>query len=535
MTDNGAAHIDQHADGYMDIPISDVLGALYPDPNELICLRGFKPKGAPDDPQFFPIKKAVTRVQLSSNYALQRELKAINKTRGLYFVVNGVEDRKRKYAERAIEIACNIISEAPDGSRHHARLRGSRLLGGYIAGGMLTEFEARNALESAVRGNTDNFRDAMKTIDSGLKYGLSSPITFEQLERAREAYFQRHQRQARPIVKPTSPEERRARREALRQMTAAAISHGINSISREISQCTDILNFIFSRSRCPVEVKEFILAVIGAVQEKTQSGSEDDWFEANDFEIGKRMRGDNDDKPDRVMSRKEIEAAARREGVSIGEFRAKYERRRSERIKKAAQRKRAKTDEWQKRTGYIFVESQNGSKKEGQDFDTRYRVPMLIEAAEALLIAREKLTGPGNPKKIVQGEAKAALARLEGTLVKRDRFKRPGRDAKSVFESNHKLIFTKFRKNLHLAPHIGIDPIEYYGEFSAETKANVSALGFNVDSDEQSSVHREQKNNMDKTPTGCVRQGERLTMPVFKRKSCNCKNKQKCGHKEIWY
>jgi sugar diacid utilization regulator len=101
------------------------------------------------------------------------------------------EARRRKYAERAIEVACNIISEASDGSRHEARRRASNLLGGYIGGNQLSETVARAALESAVRCNTDSFQDAMKTIDSGLKHGQKQPITFEQKERERDEYLQR--------------------------------------------------------------------------------------------------------------------------------------------------------------------------------------------------------------------------------------------------------------------------------------------------------------------------------------------------------
>lgn len=342
------------------VTLSDFLAAFYPGANDPIRLRAFKPKGVPDGPLFFTKKIGITRAQLSEHDGLQSELKAINETRGLYFVVNSggdcdaditrvtsffaeiddlpveqqlemfltapllpsilnltrksvhsywlplgdctieqwveiqtrlishfgsdktiknpsrvmrlpyfdhihyvketgelerkrvelysfdanrrytveqmleafpaiekeqqeskaqeyeseknkarfwtgfacgderAEARRHKYAARAIEVACNIISDAPDGSRHDARRRASVLLGGYISGGMLTESEARAALENAVRSNTDSsITDVMKTIESGLKHGQRTPITFEQKEYERTEYLRRR---SKPIL-----------------------------------------------------------------------------------------------------------------------------------------------------------------------------------------------------------------------------------------------------------------------------------------------------------------------------------------------
>ena len=65
------------------------------------------------------------------------------------------------------------------GTRHETRLKAARLLGGYVAGGILTYDEAYAALEAAVARNTDDFARSMKTIVDGLAYGKQDAITLE--------------------------------------------------------------------------------------------------------------------------------------------------------------------------------------------------------------------------------------------------------------------------------------------------------------------------------------------------------------------
>ena len=70
------------------ITLRDFLGAFYPDEDEKIYLRAFKAKAAPDTPDNCPHIEVTTRRALAANATLQNRLAAINKTRGLYFVVN---------------------------------------------------------------------------------------------------------------------------------------------------------------------------------------------------------------------------------------------------------------------------------------------------------------------------------------------------------------------------------------------------------------------------------------------------------------
>lgn len=356
------------ADGFPVIPISDVLGAFYPDPNEDIRLRAFKPKGAPKGAIFSPEKIGVTRMRLARDMSLQSLLKKLNETRGLYFVVNAggdkdenitranaffaeiddlpideqlriilncplppsiliitrksvhaywlragdctieqwreiqgrligyfgsdptiknpsrvmrlpyfdhihyvpetgelerkrvemhlfepsrrytveqmfdafpavekdqqeqrheeqenqknkarfwtgfvcgdarAEDRRRSYGERALVTACNIIREAPNGQRFDARRRAGKLIGGYIAGGMVSYSEAYAALEDAVRGNTDSFADAIKVLKSAIEHGQTKPISFEEKEAERLAHIGQKKKKAilLPVLKPIS-------------------------------------------------------------------------------------------------------------------------------------------------------------------------------------------------------------------------------------------------------------------------------------------------------------------------------------------
>ena len=109
------------------------------------------------------------------------------------------EDRRRAYGERAIESARRTIYDSRPpvghgpgripGNRHEARRAAAYLLGGYVAGGLLSELEAYCALEDAVRANTDNPSSAMQTIRDCLEAGKSEPITFEDKERERETYL----------------------------------------------------------------------------------------------------------------------------------------------------------------------------------------------------------------------------------------------------------------------------------------------------------------------------------------------------------
>ncbi len=68
--------------------LTDFLEPFFPDYLEPIHLRAFKPKGAPDIPEFKAEKLTFSREQLENDPDAGRRLQELNQTRGLYFVVN---------------------------------------------------------------------------------------------------------------------------------------------------------------------------------------------------------------------------------------------------------------------------------------------------------------------------------------------------------------------------------------------------------------------------------------------------------------
>jgi VirE N-terminal domain len=101
-------------------------------------------------------------------------------------------DRRTRYAAQAIHTAVQMIDSSILGNRHHHRLKASELLGGYIAGGILSYDDAYAALEQVVERNTDDFRRSMKTIEDGLRHGQTRPITLDELEAERQAWLDQH-------------------------------------------------------------------------------------------------------------------------------------------------------------------------------------------------------------------------------------------------------------------------------------------------------------------------------------------------------
>jgi hypothetical protein len=101
-------------------------------------------------------------------------------------------DWRPRYAQQAIDRAVRMIQEAPKGHQHYARLRAARLLGGYVAGGLLTEAEATDALRTPTEAQAEDVKAAMQTIADGLAYGQEAPITLAALEANRDAYRTHH-------------------------------------------------------------------------------------------------------------------------------------------------------------------------------------------------------------------------------------------------------------------------------------------------------------------------------------------------------
>jgi hypothetical protein len=106
-------------------------------------------------------------------------------------------DRRQRYAQQALATAIKLLDASADGIRDQQRLKASRLLGGYIAGGVLSEAEAKDGIAAAVERNTTKLQRAWRVVERGLQYGEATPITLDQLEAEyeqwRATYATRHQ------------------------------------------------------------------------------------------------------------------------------------------------------------------------------------------------------------------------------------------------------------------------------------------------------------------------------------------------------
>lgn len=88
---------------------------------------------------------------------------------------------------KKINVAANMIRNAPDKKKHEVLLKAARLMGGYIAGNLVDEQDAVNVLESEIKKrNIVDFPLAQKTIKDGITYGKSAPLA--DLERDAKVY-----------------------------------------------------------------------------------------------------------------------------------------------------------------------------------------------------------------------------------------------------------------------------------------------------------------------------------------------------------
>lgn len=107
-------------------------------------------------------------------------------------------DKSDEFIKRKLE---DMISIAPDGEKHNILLKASRLAGGYIAAGEISEFEAISILENAIKSRKiDDFYGAKKTIIDGIKYGQQSPIQLQKTnyKELQPVYQEKESVQAKP-------------------------------------------------------------------------------------------------------------------------------------------------------------------------------------------------------------------------------------------------------------------------------------------------------------------------------------------------
>jgi putative DNA primase/helicase len=97
------------------------------------------------------------------------------------------------YGQQAVEQAVKAVLEAADGTKHDTLLKQARLLGGYVAGGLLGEEVACEALETAINSRScDSYPAAYKTIRDGIKSGMTAPIDAQTIQQQRREYAARN-------------------------------------------------------------------------------------------------------------------------------------------------------------------------------------------------------------------------------------------------------------------------------------------------------------------------------------------------------
>jgi len=114
-------------------------------------------------------------------------------------------DRRHRYAQQAIETAIKLLDASVDGIRDQQRLKASRLLGGYIAGGVLSEAEAKAGIAAALERNTSDSARAWRVIARGLGYGETAPISLDDLDAEYERWRATHPA-PRPATTPAAQE-----------------------------------------------------------------------------------------------------------------------------------------------------------------------------------------------------------------------------------------------------------------------------------------------------------------------------------------
>lgn len=84
---------------------------------------------------------------------------------------------RAKYGQEVLSSCCQEISSSAAGNQHNTRLRMARLVGGYIASGLIEESQALSELENAVKASGAKLvHQAMDTILDGINYGKQAPL-----------------------------------------------------------------------------------------------------------------------------------------------------------------------------------------------------------------------------------------------------------------------------------------------------------------------------------------------------------------------
>ena len=107
------------------------------------------------------------------------------------------------YGDIALHNARKIVFDSVNGTKHSELLKAAKLLGGYIAGGLIDENTAFQTLKTAIDAkDCDNYETAYKTIRKGFEYGKMEPITQDKKEQDRQNWLNENKRYNKPQPTP---------------------------------------------------------------------------------------------------------------------------------------------------------------------------------------------------------------------------------------------------------------------------------------------------------------------------------------------
>jgi len=96
-----------------------------------------------------------------------------------------------KEKEVILNNLCKIVDRSTNGSKRDELLKAACVAGGYIAGGLIDEYEATNTLQTAIRNKpgVDDLKIADDAINNGIQHGKTKPIyKLEMFESAARNY-----------------------------------------------------------------------------------------------------------------------------------------------------------------------------------------------------------------------------------------------------------------------------------------------------------------------------------------------------------
>jgi hypothetical protein len=204
-----------------------------------------------------------------------------------------------------------------------------------------------------------------------------------------------------------------------------------DTLIANIGDGTDAINFILVAAGCPAKFRPFVDCVIGL------AGDRADWFEAGDLEVGMRARADEEE-------------------FSIPG------------AKKWVQRWRKDFCKWQHKKNLALIECSPGGQDptDGERYKSRYKVNLLMLAAEAVAEARTDPRWNKSPEHAIEDAAKDVLLRTPETPAYKPRFRAPKRDDDASLNRDIKTALTLLEDAARIKHKRGEDISAFLADFN---------------------------------------------------------------------